>query len=447
MTQSFSPNGFTSPVTAPAEIPDIASSTVIQAGPGNTVVNPLARLQQLEAELNTVLIERNEAIRAALIALIAGQNMVLLGPPGCGKSLIVTELARRIQDTSATGTGKGLTCFTLLMTRYTDPDEIFGPISLTALKNDERKRTTTHKLPEAHFGFLDEAFKAGSAVLNALLTVMNEREFDNGGASRLKVPLISLFGASNELPEGRELEAFWDRFLLRLVVSPVSEAGFEKLFNLLMSPPSTPTAFLTLGELQTLQAAARRIGFSPSVKGAYLKLRKNMAAKGITASDRRWTQCLILLQSHALLEGRQTVEEDDLSILENALWNTPEQRSDIKKLVGQLANPVAARAVEFFDQASNIHQTALTAFRKANDDDERSRVIVDAVGKLKATLNNLITTCATEHRAILEAGGRDGVKNVVATLTKASQTRSLNKVENIIVQVSRMRDELVEHVS
>ena len=119
------------------------------------------------------------------------------------------------------------------MTRYTDPDEVFGPVSLAALKNDERRRTLTHRLAQAHFGFLDEVFKANSAVLNALLTVLNEREFDNGGPIRLKLPLISLFGASNELPEGQELEAFWDRFLLRMVIGPVSEAGFEKLINLL----------------------------------------------------------------------------------------------------------------------------------------------------------------------------------------------------------------------
>jgi MoxR-like ATPase len=447
MTYNFSSKSFNSPATALSEISGTSSNIPVQLTPLPAPVSPLTQLRQLEAELNTVLIERNDAVRAALVALVSGQNMVLLGPPGCGKSLIVTELARRIQDPGSTGTGGGLSCFTLLMTRYTDPDEVFGPVSLTALKNDQRKRTTTHKLPETHFAFLDEVFKANSAVLNALLTVMNEREFDNGGSSRLKLPLISLFGASNELPEGRELEAFWDRFLLRLVINPVSEAGFEKLVNLLMSPQGAPTAFLGLKGLQALQIQATQVGFSPSVRLAYIKLRKELAAKGITASDRRWGQCLKLLQSHALIEGRQVVEEDDLSILEHALWNTPEQRADIKKQVGQLANPVAAKALEFFDQASNIHQTALAAYKKAGSEDEKGRLIVEAVGKLKATLHSTITTCTPEHRTTLDAGGRDGIKNVVAFLNTAGQTRSLNKVETIIVQVSRMRDELVEHVS
>lgn len=453
MPDNFSSNGYNSPTVTSPDMPGLMETTTLvqtiphQAAAIATGINPLAQLHLLEAELNTVLIERNEAIRAALVALLAGQNMVLLGPPGCGKSLIVTELARRIQNNNPAGPGGGLSCFTLLMTKYTDPDEVFGPVSLTALKNDQRKRTTIHKLPESHFAFLDEVFRAGSAVLNALLTVMNEREFDNGGASRMKLPLISLFGASNEMPEGRELEAFWDRFLLRLVVNPVSEAGFEKLVNLLVNPKPAPTACLGLTGLQALQSQATQIGFTPSVRLAYLKLRKELAAKGITASDRRWGQCLKLLQAHALMEGRQTVEEDDLVILEHALWNTPEQRADIKKQVGQLANPIAAKAVELFDQASNIHRTALAAYRQANNEDDKSRVIVEAVGKLKTALQTIITGCTPEHRVTLEAGGREGVKNVVAGLNKASQARSLNKIENIIVQVSRLRDELVELVS
>ncbi len=439
-----------------------------QAQPVVGMPNPLAQLHALEAELNIVLIERQEAIRAALVALIAGQNMVLLGPPGCGKSLIVTELARRIQDTSpagsansnlssaitaavapTTGGGTGLKCFTLLMTKYTDPDEVFGPVSLAALKNDERRRTLTHKLPEAHFGFLDEVFKANSAVLNALLTVMNEREYDNGGPARLKLPLISLFGASNEMPEGRDLEAFWDRFLLRMVVNPVSDSGFDRLVKLLTGARPSPAAFLSLAQLNTLQLQARQTGFTPQVLQAYTRLRKELKARGIVPSDRRWGQCLELLQAHALLEGRQLVEEDDLAILSHALWNTPEQRTDIARLIGQLANPVAAKAVEYFDQASDIHQTALTAFRKAGDEDEKSRVIVEAVGKLKTLLQNTIVQCAPQHRAVLEGGGREGLKQVVAGLNAVStgQSRTLNKIENIILQVSRMRDELVEHVS
>lgn len=431
--------------------------------PQPATISPLAQLHRLEAELNTVLIERQEAVRAALVALIAGHNMVLLGPPGCGKSLIVTELAQRIRDNGAIGSSSGggngsgtngtggsssgLSCFTLLMTRYTDPDEVFGPVSLSALKQDERRRTLTHRLAEAHVAFLDEVFKANSAVLNALLTVLNEREFDNGGPTRLKLPLISLFGASNELPEGRELEAFWDRFLLRLVINPVSEAGFAKLIDLLTGPRLLPTAFLGLAELHSLQSQARRLPFSPAVKGAYLRLRRELGGKGIRASDRRWGQCLSLLQAHALIEGRRTVEEDDLIILDHALWNTPEERADIKKAVGQLANPVAAKALEYFDTATSVHGVALAAYQKATNDDEKSRVIVEAVGKLKTVLQSLIAQCAPEHKPTLEGSGREGIKNVVAALNMAAASRNLSKIENTILQVSRLRDELVEHVS
>src|SRR4051794_969111 len=160
MTDNFSSNGFNSTTTALSDMSGPTSSIQVQLAPQPAPVSPLTLLRRLETELNAVLIERNDAVRAALVALVAGQNMALLGPPGCGKSLVVTELARRIRDNNPAGAGGGLSCFTLLMTKYTDPDEVFGPVSLTALKNDQRKRTTTHKLPETHFAFLDEVFKA-----------------------------------------------------------------------------------------------------------------------------------------------------------------------------------------------------------------------------------------------------------------------------------------------
>ena len=171
------------------------------------------RYLDLERDLNSVLFERDEAIRCALVALLTRQHIVLLGPPGTAKSMLVTELANRISP----ATGGGLRSFVWLMTRFTTPEELFGPISVQGMKKDEYRRILTNKLPEAELVFLDEVFKANSAVLNALLTILNERQFDNGPA-RLAVPLISLFGASNEMPQGEDLAALWDRFALRVMV-------------------------------------------------------------------------------------------------------------------------------------------------------------------------------------------------------------------------------------
>src|SRR5262249_5861064 len=145
----------------------------------------LDKLQALERELTASLIERDEVIRASLVALLARQHMVVLGPPGTAKSALVTSLAERI----STQNGGGLRSFAYLMTRFTTPEELFGPVSVAGLKRDEYVRITAGKLVEAELVFLDEIFKASSAILNTLLKVANERIFHNGD-QEMQVPLI-----------------------------------------------------------------------------------------------------------------------------------------------------------------------------------------------------------------------------------------------------------------
>jgi MoxR-like ATPase len=186
----------------------------------------LGKLQALERELAASLIERDEVIRASLVALLSKQHLVVLGPPGTAKSALVTELAQRISPQN----GAGLRNFAYLMTRFTTPEELFGPVSVSGLKRDEYRRITAGKIVEAELVFLDEIFKASSAILNALLKIANERVFHNGG-QEIQVPLISLFGASNKMPQGNELEALWDRFPPRFRVGYVTDAGFVRFIR------------------------------------------------------------------------------------------------------------------------------------------------------------------------------------------------------------------------
>jgi MoxR-like ATPase len=199
-----------------------------------TVKPPFAKLQAIERELIGSLIERDEVIRAALVALLSQEHLVILGPPGTAKSALVTKLSQRISPQN----GSGLRSFAYLMTRFTTPEELFGPVSVSGLKKDEYKRITTGKLVEAELVFLDEIFKASSAILNALLKIANERVFNNGN-QEIKAPLISMLGASNEMPQGGELEALWDRFLLRFRVGYTTDTGFAKFIR---AWPSNKTA-------------------------------------------------------------------------------------------------------------------------------------------------------------------------------------------------------------
>src|SRR5947207_7076039 len=168
-------------------------------------MTPQDKLRKIREELQQLFLERAELIDGALAALLAAQHILIIGPPGTAKSMLADELCRRIT---------GATYFQWLLTKFTTPEELFGAVSLRALEADDYRRVTTHKLPEAHIAFLDEVFKANSSILNSILTIMNERRFHNG-REVADTPLITLFGASNELPEEDELQALYDRFLLR----------------------------------------------------------------------------------------------------------------------------------------------------------------------------------------------------------------------------------------
>lgn len=374
----------------------------------------LARLRAIEAEMSALLLGRDDAVRAALLAVLARQHLVLLGPPGTAKSLLIELLSERI----AASTGGGLRRFVWLMTKFTTMEELFGPVSVQGLKQDVYRRLTTNKLPEAELVFLDEVFKASSAILNALLTIMNERAFDNGPA-RVPVPLIALVGASNELPQGEDTAALWDRFLLRSTVEYVGDGDFGRLLRLAVARTAPTTLAAT--DLAALQGVAATLPIPDSILDALLQFRKDLAAKGVVPSDRRWRQCLDLLRAQALLEGRAVVDEDDLLVLKDALWQTPEQRQDIARLAARLANPLNARAVELGDQAHGVHVAALEKQRDGGLDDEaKMGAAIEAVGKLKRI--------AGELKRLREQAGAQG--------------RATGRVEREQARVAAMREGL-----
>ena len=182
--------------------------------PTDTTPALTARLRSLIEALSHGLVERAAPVRLALLAALAGEHLLLIGPPGT---------ARRT-GTPATSRVSRRRFFERLLTRFSVPEELFGPLSIAALEQDRYERQTAGFLPQAAIAFIDEVFKANSAILNALLTLLNEREFDNG-AQRIACPLISVIGASNEVPQDEALAAFDDRFLLRVAIVPVRPAG------------------------------------------------------------------------------------------------------------------------------------------------------------------------------------------------------------------------------
>jgi MoxR-like ATPase len=214
------------------------------------------------------------------------------------------------------------------------PEELYGPLSIKHLEMDQYHRLTDGYLPSAAIAFLDEIFNANSAILNALLTLLNEREFDNGTV-RIKTPLVSVVGASNVVPEGTELAALYDRFLFRYQVDPVSDQGFDTLLDTATeeAPISQDRWRLSEDQLCDIRDQAAHVRLPESVKAMVASLRKALVDKKLYVSDRRWTKIVRVLRVAAFCDGRDEVSLVDCWLIVHCLWNRPEQASLARELV------------------------------------------------------------------------------------------------------------------
>lgn len=313
---------------------------------------PKEHIRRLIEWMSQGVYEKEYIIAMALLCAVAGENMFLLGPPGTAKSMVASRLKRVFKD------GKS---FDYLMSRFSTPDEIFGPISISRLKNDDRyERITTGYLPEADVVFLDEIWKAGPSIQNTLLTVINEHIFHNGGQI-MRTPMKVLIAASNELPAKDEgLEALWDRFLVRMVSNCIEDDAsfFKMIASSDFELTELPKSLHITDELYThWQQEARSIGIHASVVNAIKALRKSLASLEkedgnqlrYYISDRRWRKAFKLMQTSAYLNGRSEINMSDYLLLIHSFWNDVECVPNILKAMSSSISDIMKNRLNKID--------------------------------------------------------------------------------------------------
>lgn len=337
----------------------------------------LERFKQLLGEMNRGVYEKETEISLSLLAALAGESIILLGPPGVAKSMVARQLKTAFREAQS---------FEYLMSRFSTPDEIFGPVSIQKLKtSDTYERAVEGYLPTADVVFLDEIWKAGPAIQNTLLTVINEKIFRNGNRE-MHLPLKLLVAASNELPaKGEGLEALWDRFVIRIESRPIK---LEKNFRAMLLESHAdflgPTDFtdstdfsgftgglghadfadnadfsdlkITAEEYAEWTERIDKIGVKIEVLDAISAIRKSLRAvnvdeaaerRNIYVSDRRWKNIVRLLRTSAFMQDREEVDICDLLPIYHCLWQEPEERDAIRNIVIRaLFSPFADKLVE-----------------------------------------------------------------------------------------------------
>jgi MoxR-like ATPase len=286
-------------------------------------------LRQIARTLEAQFLGKQETIRLLILSVLAGEHIALIGAPGTAKSAVVRGFSQLIDSKY----------FEYLLTRFTEPNELFGPVDIPAFRQGVYRRRTEGMLPEAEIVFLDEIFKSNSAILNSLLTVLNERKFNNG-ALVVDIPLLSVIGASNEVPQDESLAAIFDRFLLRVKSDHLDAYHFNDLVF-----RGVQQELAKLGARQAVQPitstreiwgaraeVAHRMRLPDDLLATYKSLVLSIRAEGVSLSDRRVVKLVKLMAASAYYDGRQQCDASDLAILKH-IWNTIEQTEILEGIV------------------------------------------------------------------------------------------------------------------
>ncbi|MFI5614677.1 AAA family ATPase [Amycolatopsis sp. NPDC051903] len=362
------------------------------------------RLRTIATELGARFYERDDVVRTLITTVLAGQHSLVLGPPGTAKSELARELTGRIEDAQY---------WEILLSKFTDPKRMFGPIDVAALSQGEYRQVYEGRATRAHIAFIDEVFKCSTAALNETLALLNERLYhpENGGAP-IRCPLIAAITASNELPVGEDTAAIYDRLLVRIEVGYLADpSNFAELVRsaVLTPAPATRTTVALSALQHAVEVEVPAIDVPDGIVDAICALRAGLRRKELIASDRRWRQAVRLLQASAYLDGRPEVADTDLAILTHVLWDSPAERPAVERAVLELVNPDAGKALDLSDAIEELEaeldakagqsaeslsewgiKEANPKLKRAGKELAKMRAEAEAAGRSTATLDRVI---------------------------------------------------------
>lgn len=356
------------------------------------------KFDHLDDVLRVELLERGDVIETMRLAIVAGKHHFQLGPPGVAKSYAIRALMSHID-----GLGPN-DFFEILLTKMTNEDMVLGPPNLAALREGRYETVVNGYLPVATFAMLDEIFKSNAAILNALLMLLNERRYRNDGAVH-DSPLHTCFAASNELTEGEELDALYDRFQFRVQVSEVREPG--NFLSMLRLPRVAGEKILTVDEIAKARFEASNVEVPDDVFEALNTIRQNLkASDGIEPSGRRFRDCVDIIKASAWLDGRTGALVEDTKSLINVLWTTPDEYPHVMRYLTGFANPLDREVMALLDTVNGL----ANEMQEVIDDPEADPAFKS---KLGLELHGKVNRAKDEYvklRSTVENSGRRSTK-------------------------------------
>lgn len=345
-----------------------------------TVDNRILELPRkfLEA-LHSPFIGREEEAKVITLALLTKEHIILIGEPGTAKSAIARRAAELLNAKF----------FMYLLTKYTEPAELFGALDINALKQGVYKRITKERLPESEIAFLDEIFNANSAILNALLSLLNERVIYDG-YNVIRVPLRTLISASNRVPDEPELDALYDRLLLRHYTKPLGEEMWKNLIDSAWDLEFTTkwrvdSPIMNIEDLDKIYNYLTEVDLS-AVKSKLLKLYAMLEEKGIHLTDRRKGKVLKIVSAHSILNGRLKATEEDLIVLK---YIAPKEIDDFEKVSALLSEELKT-PIKYMRELNEIYNNIKEAGKYVDAANESDPRLIDLIRSLKATRDRVM---------------------------------------------------------